>query len=74
MRAIGQQHKFRLRRATDSCSAQAAEGDLADYFRYGFVTGHRPGNLAERQLSEFLFDQSLFIGGQQTSVIGHTST
>lgn len=23
-------------------SARAADGDLADHFRYGFVTGHRP--------------------------------
>jgi hypothetical protein len=31
-------------------SAKAADGDFADYFRYGFVTGHRPENLTERQL------------------------
>lgn len=31
-------------------SAKAAGGDLADHFRYGFVTGHRPGNLTERQI------------------------
>ena len=40
--------------STVASSAEAADGDLADYFRYGFVTGHRPGNLTERQLSDFL--------------------
>jgi len=27
-----------------SRSAEAAAGDLAERFRYGFVTGHRPEN------------------------------
>jgi hypothetical protein len=31
-------------------SSIAAAGNLADHFRYGFVTGHRPGNLTERLL------------------------
>jgi len=35
-------------------SAEAAAGDLADYFSYGVFTGHRPGNLTEWQLSDFL--------------------
>lgn len=34
-------------------SAEAAGGDLADHFRYGFVTRHRPGTLSERQISDF---------------------
>lgn len=34
-------------------SAEAAAGDLADYFCYGVVTGHRPGILTEWQLSDF---------------------
>jgi hypothetical protein len=39
-------------------SAKAAAGDLADYFRYRFNTGHRPENLAERQLSDFLWGRT----------------
>ena len=35
-------------------SAEAAAGDLAEYFHYGFVTGHRPENITEPQLSDFL--------------------
>jgi hypothetical protein len=52
--AHGHKRKFRLMSPTVSCSAEAAAGNLADHFRYGFVTGHRPGNLTERQLSDFL--------------------
>ena len=40
--------------ATSCLAAKAAAGDLAVYFRYDFVTGHRPGNLTEWQLSDFL--------------------
>ncbi len=36
-------------------SAKAAAGDLADYFRYDSITGHRPGYLTERRLSDFLY-------------------
>lgn len=36
------------------CSAEAAGGDLADYFSYGFVTGHRLGDFTERQLPDYL--------------------
>jgi len=44
----------------DAClSAKAAAGDLADYFRYGIVTGHRPGIPTEWQLSDFLSDPTL---------------
>jgi hypothetical protein len=40
-------------------SAKAADGDFADYFRYGFVTGHQSGNLTERQFSDFLCGRTL---------------
>lgn len=48
--------KRKLMRITETgcSSAEAAGGNLTDLFRYGFVTGHRPGNLTERQLSDFL--------------------
>ncbi len=39
-------------------SAEAAAGDLADYICYGVVTVHRPGNLTERQLSDFLYGRT----------------
>lgn len=36
-------------------SVLTVAGDLAVFFRYGFDTGHRPENLAERQLSNFVW-------------------
>jgi len=53
MFALGQERKLRLGSPTVSCSAKGAAGDLVDYFRYGFVTGHRPGNLTQRQLISY---------------------
>jgi len=38
---LSAKRKIRLGILTVSCSAEAAVGDLADYFRYEFVTGHR---------------------------------
>lgn len=47
-------HSETCRKTNSHNSAIAADGDLAEHYRYGSVTGHRPGNLAERRLSDFL--------------------
>lgn len=48
-------------------SAEAAARNLADHFRYGFVTGHRLENLTERQLSDFLCGRTSGLPGRSQS-------
>lgn len=66
--ANGDEQKLTAYSATVCCSVPKLPLETrCNCFRYGFFTGHRPGNLAERQLSELLTGRTRHLAGGRLS-------